>query len=259
MRNTIKNLGWEVTGNSNGSITVSRTTPLGDKFQFTVEPDGIGCYVGSFDREKYSNIRELQGNYSFKEANAIIADSRWVEEKLTELAEAVKDKPAVRIVFEDIGEGYGGDYNAQDPEDEKLLRMTAAITLPGEDAFADIPGASVCTRLPVGTDEALLSQAATTAAELVEGLLNAASDEDYEDSFPAIVKLMEYLSWADPKRPTPIPSYAGKDVDQAMRRAALTGPSGRMEAYRILTEYEFPLSGMDVDDLMDRWEDDSGY
>ena len=143
---------------------------------------------------------------------------------LPELDNAVNDEPIVRVSFRDIGEGICGDYDPKNPEDKKLLRMDVDLAFPGEDDFSEIPGASACTQLPVGTDPKLLEQTAAAAAELTKGLLNEAKN----------------------------------DVDRAMRRAHLTGPSGRLEAYRILTEYGFPVTGMDVDDVMDRWEDDKG-
>ena len=177
---------------------------------------------------------------------------------LPELDNAVNDEPIVRVSFRDIGEGICGDYDPKNPEDKKLLRMDVDLAFPGEDDFSEIPGASACTQLPVGTDPKLLEQTAAAAAELTKGLVNEAKDRDFQSSFSSIVHLVEYLSWSDPKRPAFIPNYNKNDVDRAMRRAHLTGPSGRLEAYRILTEYGFPVTGMDVDDVMDRWEDDKG-
>ena len=177
---------------------------------------------------------------------------------LPEPANAVNGEPTIRVSFRDIGEGICGDYNPKNPEDKKLLRMDVDLARPGEDDFIEIPGASACTQLPVGTDPKLLEQTAAAAAELTKGLLNEAKDGDFQSSFSSIVHLVEYLSWSDPKRPAFIPNYNKNDVDRAMRRAHLTGPSGRLEAYRILTEYGFPVTGMDVDDVMERGEDDKG-
>lgn len=51
--------------------------------------------------------------------------------------------PTYTIELEHIGEGYGGDYDPNDPHDEPLLRFTV-LDVDGE-AYDD---ASYCTHLP---------------------------------------------------------------------------------------------------------------
>lgn len=49
----------------------------------------------------------------------------------------------VGVSLEEIGEGYGGDYNPDDPEDRSLLRLDLSVYVDGE--FLELSCGSVCT------------------------------------------------------------------------------------------------------------------
>ncbi len=56
------------------------------------------------------------------------------------------------LTWEDIGEGFNGDYDPDDPKDLPLLRAT----LDHLDANDSLSDASYCTLAPVGTPVAVL-------------------------------------------------------------------------------------------------------
>lgn len=51
--------------------------------------------------------------------------------------------------------------------------------------------------------------------------------------------------------------FSKEIIDRVMSRLDLTGPEGEEEAARILREWDY--SGGDVDDLLDRYEDEEAY
>jgi hypothetical protein len=60
-------------------------------------------------------------------------------------------KGEVRIELESIGEGYNGDYNPDDIEDEELLRFYVQKKENGE--WVDVADASYCTLFPASATE----------------------------------------------------------------------------------------------------------
>lgn len=58
----------------------------------------------------------------------------------------------IMVRFVDLGEGYDGDFNPQDPYDERLLRFDV-LTREGKGDWEDVPGGSYCTSLPVDLPE----------------------------------------------------------------------------------------------------------
>lgn len=61
----------------------------------------------------------------------------------------------IRIEWVRLGEGYGGDYNPDDPEDEELLRFD--LTVRDEDGEWPLEAnESRCTLFPVNSDEVYL-------------------------------------------------------------------------------------------------------
>ena len=90
--------------------------------------------------------------------------------------------------FERMGEGYGGDYNPDDPYDERLLRLTIAISrpIPGDDIHrntTDIEGASTCTQFSTKTPRPVLNEALSYITDRVmEVLPDDATDEDADFS-----------------------------------------------------------------------------
>jgi hypothetical protein len=57
-------------------------------------------------------------------------------------------KTFVRIVLQDIGEGYNGDYDAEDPNDMPLLRFYGYLWDPNTQHWEDPGNCSYCTTLP---------------------------------------------------------------------------------------------------------------
>ena len=68
----------------------------------------------------------------------------------------------IKVELEDIGEGWDGDYNPDDTEDEPLLRFTF-LELVDEDfpdgKWKQIEDASYCTQLPATTPEDIQKKA----------------------------------------------------------------------------------------------------
>lgn len=60
------------------------------------------------------------------------------------MMELIRD--TVKVELEYIGEGYNGDYDPDDPEDQPLLRFTVLKLVDGE--WEQIDDASYCTQLP---------------------------------------------------------------------------------------------------------------
>jgi len=89
----------------------------------------------------------------------------------------------LKIELEYIGEGWNGDYDPDNPDDEKLLRFTCLMSNESED-WEQIDDASYCTRLP----ESISDEEAEKALRiLMEGIENR--------GLLSIKKECERLSW----------------------------------------------------------------
>jgi hypothetical protein len=64
--------------------------------------------------------------------------------------EVIKDN--IRLVWEDIGEGWSGDYNDEDPDDTPLLRFSIDWRENANSDWEGLNDASYCTGLPIDTD-----------------------------------------------------------------------------------------------------------
>lgn len=64
----------------------------------------------------------------------------------------------IEYAFVELGEGYSGEYDPTDPEDSELLRLDVLVN--GEEVE------SLCTALPVTTDEAGRQKALDMVAAL---------------------------------------------------------------------------------------------
>ena len=105
----------------------------------------------------------------------------------------------LRVDWINLGEGYSGDYNEDDPDDENLLRFdvyAAADPDPNnelDDGWVMVEDASYCTQVPASTDP-----------EELERLLRAIFDryddviDDYIKHGTSVKKLGEELSWIAP-------------------------------------------------------------
>ena len=98
--------------------------------------------------------------------------------------ELVKDN--VKVIWENIGEGYCGDYDEENSEDENLLRFTVYVNEDGE--WREVDDASYCTTVTADTDNRKLME-----------LLNVLMDEFYDvlhyDIYASVKKLGERMSW----------------------------------------------------------------
>ena len=72
----------------------------------------------------------------------------------------------VRVVLEHIGEGYGGDYDPADPDDDALVRFTIEQLVDGD--WHQVECGSYCTHLLATASPAVLSPAAAAIADAVE-------------------------------------------------------------------------------------------
>tara|TARA_R110002051_G_scaffold251722_1_gene311084 strand:- start:53 stop:409 length:357 start_codon:yes stop_codon:yes gene_type:complete len=98
-----------------------------------------------------------------------------------------------KVEWVDIGEGWSGDYNPDDPEDVALLRFDVLELTKVDGLFSDSPelewevldDASYCTQMPADTSEADLRRAAEIIMDATYGQTN-------------IKKICEELSWISP-------------------------------------------------------------
>ena len=63
-------------------------------------------------------------------------------------------KEDVKVEWVQLGEGFSGDYNPEDPEDQELLRFDVSLWDEDCRAWREVPDASYCTLFPAdATDE----------------------------------------------------------------------------------------------------------
>jgi len=95
-------------------------------------------------------------------------------------------KNGVRVDFVNLGEGYFGDYDMEDPEDVNLLRFDVYHFEDGE--WVAVDDSSYCTQIP-----------AETQTENLYDLLQIIMDEVYEpvSSGQSVKRMCERLSWLD--------------------------------------------------------------
>jgi hypothetical protein len=99
----------------------------------------------------------------------------------------------VTVEWESIGEGFNGDYDPEDPDDQPLLRFYVSrrsVSPSGLVAWDEVEDASYCTQVPEATPAPVL-------AKLLEQLM----DEFYEPVTQgrSVKKLGERLSWISPE------------------------------------------------------------
>ena len=97
---------------------------------------------------------------------------------------------AVRVTFEWVGEGWSGDYDPEDPEDQPLLRFTVDDLEKPPDEYGQESRSwqdnSYCTQLPVWTPTDQLERIARAIARSTE-------DEYYWK------RILEEWSWVGPE------------------------------------------------------------
>lgn len=68
-------------------------------------------------------------------------------------------KGNVKVMLDWIGEGYSGDYDEDDPEDERLLRFYVFVKEDGCNTFRVLDDASGCTMLSADLPDETIEQA----------------------------------------------------------------------------------------------------
>lgn len=95
----------------------------------------------------------------------------------------------IRVEWCNLGEGWCGDYNPDDPEDENLLRFDVYIKWNGE--WETVEDASYCTRMPADTDTGILRKALRLLLKEYTNVLGA-------DPYDSVRALGMQLSWIEP-------------------------------------------------------------
>lgn len=87
-----------------------------------------------------------------------------------------------KVIWEWIGEGWNGDYEADNPDDEPLLRFSCYER--ERNHWNDLPDSSYCTRMPYGSPMSYLMRATVPIMEAIQ-------DVSYK-------RELERLSWFEP-------------------------------------------------------------
>jgi len=116
---------------------------------------------------------------------------------MSEIHALIEDK--VKVIFEDIGEGWNGDYNPDDPDDVSLYRFDvfAHESLKNEyaedsmieDGYGFMLDSSYCTQMPTNTPKPIMDMALKRIMEEVKDAVI--------DGY-SIKKICEGLSWLSP-------------------------------------------------------------
>jgi len=87
-----------------------------------------------------------------------------------------------------LGEGFAGDYNEDDPTDERLLRLDVLAKEDGE--WVELDDASSCTLMPYDTPKGILKAALAIILELTDTQIRAGG---------SVKRVFECLSWMEPE------------------------------------------------------------
>ena len=91
-----------------------------------------------------------------------------------------------RVEWVNLGEGWSGDYDPDDPEDENLLRFDCYVH--NGEIWEDPGDASYCTRMPANTDPRILRR-------VIKIILERFADTYAAHSYK---RALEELSWLCP-------------------------------------------------------------
>jgi hypothetical protein len=92
--------------------------------------------------------------------------------------EVVSKDGLIKVVLEYIGEGYQGDYDPKDSEDEPLLRYSL-YQKDDDGDWDDVDCGSYCTYLSVNDDRDKLVKVANTILRLVEDGLTSDNHQKF--------------------------------------------------------------------------------
>ncbi len=100
----------------------------------------------------------------------------------------------IKVVLRNIGEGWCGDYNENDPDDEELLRFDVYIMTEGYvsedfDGWEEMEDSSYCTQIPACTPRDVLEEKIKIIFERYRDMV-----VDYRLG-TSVKKLGEELSW----------------------------------------------------------------
>lgn len=115
----------------------------------------------------------------------------------------------VRVDWADLGEGWDGDYDPEDPEDEALLRFDFYAHLNGE--WVAVNDTSYCTQVPADTDPNVRRRLLTALMDTLGGyieeglrehLSRCSSEQEAFDRqielYPSQRRAFEQASWISP-------------------------------------------------------------
>lgn len=103
-------------------------------------------------------------------------------------------KGNIKAEWVELGEGWSGDYDPDDPEDDELLRFDMSYK-DEHGIWQEIPDSSYCTRMPVKAPENIKLQALQV---ILDEYVNACSGHYHENS-PSCKRLGEKMSWICPE------------------------------------------------------------
>lgn len=95
-------------------------------------------------------------------------------------------KDDIKIEWVDLEEGVDGDYDGDDPEDEKLLRFDVSVRINGE--WEEKDDASYCTNFPASATEEQKRKGLVL-------LMDEYGDALSGDKTISVKKLGEHMSW----------------------------------------------------------------
>jgi hypothetical protein len=98
----------------------------------------------------------------------------------------IVEHKGLRVTWEWIGEGWNGDYNPDNPDDDPLLRFSCDRFDVDSMDWVGMEDASYCTRLPISTPTRHLAIASAIILEEID------TDSSYK-------KALEHLSWFCPE------------------------------------------------------------
>lgn len=94
----------------------------------------------------------------------------------------------VKVEWNDLKEGYNGDYNPKDPDDVHLLRFDVSTKHDNEDDFEAVESASYCSLVPFDTPQDTLIKGLEVIMSNV--IVPLAKQE-------SVKRICEKLSWLD--------------------------------------------------------------
>lgn len=128
----------------------------------------------------------LGPEYFQKEDVSSICEKNYVSGRGYTVVSLVNGAGTVRVAWFNLGEGYSGDFNEEDPEDTNLLRFDVFKIEDGR--WVEAGDASYCTRVPASTPQPVLENLLRSILARVEEPLKSGA---------SIKRICQELSWLD--------------------------------------------------------------